>query len=171
MAANHTEVNVFNTDINSIMEFIKSGKFAGHLNLEMKSENPAPGGVWYRFHHGMTAASWGEKITITLTSISALETKVEVRSECGMPTQVIDWGKNRQNACNIIEHIEANVKSGAIAASASIGGEYGAPELEYTKNDSSTPLMGRTHKYCHNCGTKLEADDRYCYSCGTKQVV
>lgn len=170
MAANHTEVDVFNADINSLKKFIKSIEFAYHLNLEMKSENPTSEGVWYRFHHGMTAASWGEKITITLSSVSALETKVEVRSECGMPTQVIDWGKNRQNACNIIEHIEANIKSGVISSFAPT--EYDqAFDSDLGKSDRPTPFTGRDHKYCHNCGTKLMVDDRYCHNCGTKQVI
>ena len=37
------------------------------LNLSLQSENPTGNSVWFRILHGSTWASWGEKITITLT--------------------------------------------------------------------------------------------------------
>ena len=50
------------------------------------------GRAW-RGSTGMSLASWGETIIIQWTSNST----VRVRSECAMPTQCFDWGRNKRN--------------------------------------------------------------------------
>ena len=46
--------------------------------------------------------SWGEKITITFAAGNSLV----VRSECSLPTQCFDWGKNRSNVSKFLEVVE-----------------------------------------------------------------
>lgn len=95
MAAKHENSYVMNVSLDKICSVIKSAEFASELRIEMKSENIENTRVWYRFHHGVTFTSWGEKITITLTPMTPTTTSVIILSECGMPTQVIDWGKKQ----------------------------------------------------------------------------
>lgn len=52
-----------------------------------------PDGSTWRGSTGMSLSSWGERIVIRWTS----GTTVHVRSECVLPTQCIDWGRNRRN--------------------------------------------------------------------------
>ena len=40
----------------------------------------------------LSMRSWGEKVRITIE-----EGSIRIESWCSFPTQVIDWGKNRQN--------------------------------------------------------------------------
>ena len=116
------------------------------LEIELKSENPAPNGVWFRFHHGTSFSSWGEKITITMSALSANQTNVDVFSECGMPTQVVDWGVNQQNVSNIFAYLDANCQ----------------PMPTHNFGVSRT-------KFCYICGQQLSAEDAFCTNCGTRQ--
>lgn len=46
--------------------------------------------------------SWGEQIRVTIYNDGTLT----VRSECALPTQCFDWGKNSRNAQKLFEQIE-----------------------------------------------------------------
>jgi len=46
--------------------------------------------------------SWGENVQATI-GYGPRGAVVTLRSECALPTQVIDWGKNRQNVERIVE--------------------------------------------------------------------
>ena len=151
MAASHRQTIKINASFGQILTVLRGSAFCSKLNLELKSENPTDSGVWFRFHHGTTFSSWGEKITITLTPVSQSQTNVDVHSECGMPTQIIDWGKNRQNVCNILEHIEA-----------------AAPKAEESSSHINISAPKDT-KYCFNCGKQIKADSKFCCFCGQKQ--
>ena len=146
MAANHQNSYILNASIETLRAVILDSNFASTLNLELKSENLTMDGVWYRFHHGMTFTSWGEKITITLTRIDNMSTSLTILSECGMPTQVIDWGKNRQNVCNIFEYIDKVFPAFSFA----------------------TPTYSETINFCNRCGAKVTPDSVFCTNCGNK---
>lgn len=45
--------------------------------------------------------SWGEKLTISFNESGTLT----ARSECRMPTQCFDWGKNRQNVVQFLSKL------------------------------------------------------------------
>ena len=109
MGASHSDRVVFNVPISALQYLIRENHFSNYLNISMKSENLFTNGVWYRFHHGMSFTSYGEKITITLTSLDAYSTMVDLHSECGLPTQIFDWGKNKSNCDAIIEYIQNNI--------------------------------------------------------------
>lgn len=42
--------------------------------------------------------SWGEKIRITILPSGILQ----IRSECSLPTQCFDWGKNKKNVNRLL---------------------------------------------------------------------
>ncbi len=42
--------------------------------------------------------SWGETVTL-----SFLPTTIEVTSKCSIPTQCVDWGKNKKNVTRFFE--------------------------------------------------------------------
>lgn len=46
--------------------------------------------------------SWGEQIRVTIYNDGTLN----VRSECALPTQCFDWGKNSRNVAKLFEQIE-----------------------------------------------------------------
>src|SRR5262249_2621791 len=48
---------------------------------------------------GVNVWSWGEKITITFVAGNSLV----VRNECTLPTQCIDWGKNKSNVRKFLD--------------------------------------------------------------------
>ena len=109
MAASANDVRIMNVGIQPLMALMRDPTFAHVLNIEMKSENFTNNGVWYRFHHGVTFTSWGERITITLIAEGPYTTRIDLHSVCGMPTQIIDWGKNKRNIKAIFEYIEKNI--------------------------------------------------------------
>ena len=145
MAANYHQSYVINAPVDRLLNIIRDVQFAIALNIEMKSENHTPNCIWFRFHHGMSFTSWAEKITITLSPISPTHTNVDILSECGMPTQIVDWGKNCQNVCNIFEYIEAHSRP--------VGSQY------FARNGA---------KFCFNCGAQTTLDAAFCNYCGTK---
>ena len=53
----------------------------------------------------MSFVSYGEKITVTLTYLGEDKTQIDIVSECGMPTQIIDYGKNKKNVNAIFDYI------------------------------------------------------------------
>ena len=151
MAANYQQIYTMNAGVQQLSTIIRSNAFANHLRTELKSENPTPTGVWFRLHHGVTFTSWGEKITVTLTPLRENVTQVTIHSECGMPTQVIDWGKNKQVVCNIYEYLAAHIGRGASVES----------------HAQPTPVQS-AGGYCSNCGKPVRVDANFCASCGTK---
>jgi hypothetical protein len=56
--------------------------------------------------------SWGEKITVRLAK-SPGGTEVVVRSQCKLPTQSLDWGKNERNVNQILQGMGAVSKTWA----------------------------------------------------------
>lgn len=183
MAANHKSSYVMNTTMENLCNIIKSENFSQTLNIEMKSENPTDNGVWYRFHHGVTFTSWGEKITITLTRVNSEMTTMEIHSECGLKTQVIDWGKNKRNVCNIYEEIErglspegAQPTAATPAPSPTPTAEPAAPAAEpapAAPAPTVEPAMAPEKKdkpvinFCSHCGTKVAPGSIFCSQCGT----
>lgn len=151
MGAKHQEKRVYNVDYNAAVMAVRSMDKSS-LNIDLQSENPTPTGVWFRFLHGMSFKSYGEKITITLNR-TANGTEVDILSECGMPTQFFDSGKNRQNVNNIFDFF-GNALANAPQPAAQ---PQPAPQA---------PAVNGQFKFCSQCGTKASADSRFCASCG-----
>ncbi len=52
--------------------------------------------------------SWGERITIEFLGRGELR----VTSRCAMPTQWIDWGKNKGNVEKFLDELEETIRAG-----------------------------------------------------------
>lgn len=112
------------------------------LNVTLKSENPESNGtVWFRIHHGMTMLSYAEKITVTLKPAGA-GTEVNVFSTCGLPTQVIDYGKNRQNVNAIFRYLETGIESAQRPQE-----QYRPPVQPATPQYQQTPPQAAPQQY------------------------
>ena len=145
MAAKFSGKKHFNADANQIVSIVKDTSFAQSLNLEMKSETPDGDGFCFRFHHGVSFSSWGEKITVTVTPDELDTVTVTVKSECAVPVQILDFGKNVQNVRGIFGHVEKRVPTSA----------------------PSNPTLET--KICNSCGKRIPDSDRFCLSCGARQ--
>ena len=154
MGAKYQEMFTINANLQALCDVIRSREFSSDLRVAIKSENPTQTCIWYRIHHGVTFTSWGEKITVTLTPVDDNMTQVSILSECGMPTQVIDWGKNRQVVNNIYKYLESHVDRNA------------KPKRKSRTSSSSHSKAPRS--FCHKCGKPIRASAKFCSSCGTK---
>jgi hypothetical protein len=63
------------------------------------------GGVNFKMSSDISFSSWGENINLHMYPYNEQQTFVEIKSECSMPTQVIDWGKNKSNVNKIMNYL------------------------------------------------------------------
>ena len=63
------------------------------------------GGVNFHMSASINFASWGEKIDLHMFPYNEQQTMVEIKSECAMPTQLFDMGKNKENVEKILGYI------------------------------------------------------------------
>lgn len=156
----------------------------GGLNVNLKSENPgANGSVWFRVLHGMSMASYGEKITITLTPVGA-GTDVHILSECGMPTQIVDYGKNRQNCAAIFAYFDRGIEAANQYAGAQPQPQP-MPQPQPQPMPVPTPQPVQTNAqaamaaqyaaqdfvFCMECGTKNSKGSNFCMKCGARLMI
>ncbi len=106
MAAQFQDTKVYNYPIIYFLNELRSTRLCNELRLTLKSETPETDHIRFSFNHGVSMSSWGEKITVTVTPLSDSVTSLHIHSECGMPTQVIDWGKNKKNVNSLFSHLE-----------------------------------------------------------------
>ena len=57
----------------------------------------ASAAVW-RCSSSVSLASWGEEVAITWLAPNA----IRIRSQCSMPTQCVDWGRNARNVQTLV---------------------------------------------------------------------
>ena len=185
MGAKHFDSRVYEMPSERIVDIVKSRIYSDELNLALKSENPTDTGVWFRFHHGVTFTSWGEKITVTITALQGNTTKVDILSECGMPTQVIDFGKNQRNVNTLFECLNKHLKSNIqpLPVENRMIGKDVTEASNTTLCARCGALLAQDAAFCSKCGAKVEkkvnlncprcgktvnADDVFCSGCGTK---
>ena len=168
--------NTYPVNINYFVQKCRAIESAG-LNLTLKSENPSGDGVWFRIHHGMTMASYGEKITVTLTP-TANGTHVHILSECGLPTQLVDYGKNKSNVAVIFQYLEQGMQDAVTqpqapqqevpAAPEPAPAQAAAQEPTFAPETVPAPAPAPQFFFCKYCGKKLPVDAVFCTACGTK---
>lgn len=195
MAKKSDERRSYPVNINFFVDKCRNIDSAG-LRVNLKSENPTPdGGVWFRILHGMSAASYGEKITVTLTPTPS-GTDVHVLSECGMPTQLIDYGKNKSNVQAVFGYLEAGMPAGGMYAAPQYSQpqpqQYSQPQApqpqpapadaqrfaqqqfnqtpvqQYAQAPQPQPAPAQQVFYCPQCGRPHNADANFCGGCGTR---
>ncbi len=90
-----------------LMYFVRKMRRIGQCEFGMhyKGEKPIQGGVEVKLTKDTNVASWGEEITVTLTEVPN-GTKVQIKSECTVPTQLIDWGENEKNVEKLFKYFE-----------------------------------------------------------------
>ncbi len=104
MAAKSRLMKVYPVQIGYFIEKLRAVAF----NLQKFTysyEHPIPGGVIVVLDHSMSFSSWGEEIKVTLLN-GGNQTTVDICSECSMPTQIIDWGKNTENLNMLFNYLE-----------------------------------------------------------------
>lgn len=156
------------------------------LNVNLKSENPTPTGVWFRILHGFSMASYGEKITVTLENLGG-GTGVHILSECGMPTQVVDWGKNASNVRAIFAYLEQGLPMGQPmnAPQAAYAAQQPAydPRGGYASQQPAQPTYAQqpvqpayaaqqpvpqANRFCPGCGAPAAPGANFCGHCGAR---
>lgn len=145
MAASADLTRTYNINIEKFLTVIHDFSFTQALKLQFVSEYYINGGVTFTFHHGVSFTSWGETITLTVIGIQNCATNLIIHSECAVPTQFIDWGKNNDNVMMIANYLEQTVPF--------------VPD--------SAPA--RTTCFCRNCGTEINIDAKFCYKCGAQK--
>jgi len=88
MAAKHFETRNFPVDKEKLMYNAKLAMFAN--GFELKYEDQKSGFIMAK--SGFSLFSWGENLHITVEDNG----NVTIKSECAMPTQLIDWGRNKK---------------------------------------------------------------------------
>ena len=152
MARSATDERIIDLPIELIIGRMRT--VGSESNFALRSENPTPTGVWFRVHHGASMASWGEKITVTLTPMGQ-QTKVHIFSECGMPTQLIDYGKNRKVVNYLFDFI---MRPG-----------YGQPaqNQDHTLQQAqSVQQPAPQARFCTACGKPIVPGASFCIGCG-----
>ena len=101
MAAKFQKRVLIDAQLMPVVERLRS--MGPSLNYQFLSEQPSQdGGAVFRFAHKVSLTSWGENITITLTPYGPAQCVAWVCSECSLPTQIVDWGKNSKNVNEIL---------------------------------------------------------------------
>ena len=106
MAAKHEERLILPANIAQISALLSHSDFTTSLHLQPCMQAPFPNGITYQFSHSVSFTSWGEDIVVRLTAIHDAATEVILHSECSLPTQIIDWGKNKENVALIKLYLE-----------------------------------------------------------------
>ena len=105
MGAKAREVCRLNRPIGYVVD--KMRRIAGaKLKCQLLSENPdGHGGCWFSLCRNASLASWGENITVALYPVDGFTTDIDIHSECALPTQIIDYGKNKKNVETLFQYI------------------------------------------------------------------
>lgn len=149
MAANSNGTRVYPWPVQNIINELRSPRLAGMLRFYWQSNGPQP--LQFNFKHSASFTSWGEHISVTLYPINENETSVNIRSECSMPTQIIDWGQNSDNINLLFRHLEIHV-----------------PQTLQNPYPNNQAPMQNAMAQCPTCGRPLTPDSRFCPGCGTK---
>lgn len=181
MAASYKESKIYACSAQEIMTELSFPRTHSMLGVSQKGVQP-----WlmqYQFTKSVSLTSWGEKINIKLTPIGENQTSVEVHSECALPTQVIDWGKNKENVRGIfyqldsllLQYIKKNVAAPqpvpAAAAQQANAAEQSAPQQPQPAAQNAAPMTpGAYGIHCTSCGMPLPSAANFCSRCGTPVV-
>jgi hypothetical protein len=88
MAAKHQETRNFSADKEKLMYNAKLAMYSNGFAVHY--EDPKTGFLMGK--SGMSLFSWGENMTVTIEDNG----NVTIKSESAMPTQLIDWGRNKK---------------------------------------------------------------------------
>ncbi len=69
------------------------------------SEGAYLNGCCFRLQRTISAASWGEDISLTILPVDAYNCSVQIYSECTLPTRVGEMGRNKKNVAELFGYI------------------------------------------------------------------
>ena len=154
MAAEFRNAVTVNADIQQVCALLSDPAFGGTLKLVYKSQAPSYNGVIFSFSSETSFTSWGEHVTITVMPTAGYGTQIDVYSKCSLPTQIVDWGKNKENVTRILSYVQQNLARYAPA-------QYAAPA------PAPAPFGG--NRFCPHCGAQVPVDALFCSRCGNRQ--
>lgn len=155
MAANYREYRVFPGPIEYYIEKMRAVAAAG-LKFTPSGEQPIPNGLLFILRHGVSFTSWGETIKLALVS-QGNQTVVDIDSECALGTQIVDWGKNRENVNQLFNYLARP-----------------DPQLQqrFSQPRQSAPgavqPAGEGSVTCPNCGNVMSGSGAFCTACGMR---
>lgn len=147
MAASHSNSFVISSSLAQVNALICDPMFARSTEMTFASHAPAPNQITFRFTTGVTFTSWGEIVQITIAAIAPNQVLMSISSECAMPTQIVDWGKNGDNVTRIINYVNRNIGRYTMAPPA-----------------PAAPAQ----RFCQHCGARLDGGGNFCPKCGQK---
>ena len=166
MAANFSNTYIFNTHIENICGVLSDPGFSGALKLTFVSRCPIQNGMKFCFRNDVNFSSWGENIDVDVFYLSETSSQVIIKSECAMPTQIVDWGKNKQNVnklYNQLASVFAANPNGAAMPTVQAAPPV-APQPAMQQPPMQQPAM--QPRFCQNCGAPLTAGAKFCQKCG-----
>ena len=99
MAAKHQETRHFTADKEKLMYNAKLAMYANGFAIHYEDAKTG----FMMGKSGMSLFSWGENMSITIEDNG----NVTIKSECVLPTQIIDWGRNKKVVRKIFSVLEA----------------------------------------------------------------
>ena len=145
MAAQHSGSFVIQSSLAQVNALICDPAFAHSTELTYASYIPLPNQMTFNFTTGVTFTSWGEIVQITIAATAPNQVLMTINSECAMPTQIVDWGKNRENVTRIINYVTQNI------------GRY----------TMTPPPTAPAQQFCQHCGNRVTGGN-FCPKCGQK---
>lgn len=159
MGAKNEQTFTMNGSIDKICCILRDPRMSYELKMNIKSETAMPNGVLFQFGHSISMSSWGENITITLSAQTPEYTTVTICSKCAMPTQIVDWGKNKSNVDSIFAFINRCLSYDIMPQQAPV-----VPQ--YQQNNGQQTSQGGA--FCTNCGAPIQQGGAFCSNCGAK---
>ncbi len=162
MAANHREYRFFPGSIEYYIGKVRNVPAAG-LKFGISGEQPIPNGLLFFLRHGACLASWGESIKLALVA-QGDQTGVDILSECSLGTQVVDWGKNRENVIALFNYLTQG--------NPYLGQGYAPPQQSFPQpqqGGAPAPQAAAVGSVtCPNCGNSVEGNAAFCTVCGMR---
>ena len=155
MGAKYSEIRTLPGPIEFYINKIRNIGFYD-TKYNVLNEQPIVDGLLFLIEHGVSFSSWGENVKLALI-YQGDYTIVDIYSECVLPTQIFDFGKNKENVTRLFNYlIQENLPLQQI---------YSQPE-----QNESCPPQAEANKsiVCPNCRRVLNITDNFCWGCGTK---
>lgn len=146
MAASNNQTFIVNASLQQVNALMCDAAFIQGTELTFAAHIPTPNQITFRFTTGVSFTSWGEIVNITIAAIGNNQVQMSIDSECAMPTQIIDYGKNRRNVERVANYVNQNI------------GRY----------TMTPPSAAPAQRFCQQCGAQLTPNSQFCTKCGKK---
>lgn len=148
MGASNRKYFITNLDFNNA--FNLAGSTLMTMGANIKESYPQMGRLTAKIGTGVR--SWGENLTVTIFTRQG-SCQVEVLSQCALPTQIVDWGKNSENTAKFEQMFRML--------------EYAELQQAGAQASPQPPEAGE-ELFCPNCGAPVPAGANFCPKDGTR---